>query len=132
MVKREEADKLRTHEEPKKLLDMAKQLDSTTEESVNASLKRNEEARRQLRNEEHARILEKCKEDRSNEDNPATEGSVIQEKEGATDETRVKEETSCEVVVEEKEPAAEDAEFGDALENDSSTEDGNILKMSET
>ena len=110
---------------------MAKQHEHTTEESVSDSLKGKEEARRQLRNEEHTRILEKCKEDRNNEEHQARESSVVQELEGTTDETKIKEETSCEVAVEEKVPAAEGAELDDALEDYSTTDDGSVLKISD-
>ena len=124
-AKVEEADKIRKHEKPKKLVDMARQHDNVTDDTVEDSLNRQEQARRQLRNEEHTRILEKCKEDGHSNENEATQDGGIQEHQISPDWEDIKEkEKSIEAVVEE-DLSVDDAEKpNDIVEDDDASDDG--------
>ena len=69
-------DESRDTDQPKKLLDIASQAGNQERDSV--SVTGREEKRRVTRNEEHARILEKCKEERQRQDEHEVQECLVE------------------------------------------------------
>jgi len=129
-AKVEETDRIKKHEKPKKLVDMARQHDTTEVDTVEDSLNKQEEERRQLRNEEHTRILEKCKEDKHSKGNEETLDDGIQEQQISPDGEDSKEkEESNEAVVEENLSVDDVDKPSDILEDYSASDDEEIAEL---
>ena len=126
-VSHEEGTESRRLGQPKKLLDIAKQHENITDESGDVDEKGKEiAARRQLRNEEHNRILEKCKEEKLTRENTEAQGVVVQEREVTTDGISGHDSEAGSKIVDEK-ISGEDAELSGELEDESDSDDGNVL-----
>ena len=126
VAKHDEGDDGRNSEQPKKLLDIARQAETRTEKPHDASVIEKQETRRQIRNEEHARILEKCKEERSTKENTEEEECAIESKKDATDENATNQKDTSDTDDAEEKVAEKDVELTEDVEEDDVTDDGNL------
>lgn len=113
-------------DKPRKLLEMAKLADNKTGEKADGVLQ-TEDSKRKTRNEEHSRILEKCKEDRHEKDVTAEVNEGIVETVKDTTDFEVEDVLQPDEVADEIVSSAEELDGG--IDGDKGSDDGNMLNL---